>query len=511
MFHKLYRLSQTRHCAVTLGLRCGQRSLRACSGPLSQKVSLVDPGLEMPPCDFNPEPYQGIAFEHAKEVRKNFLNPALFTFYKNPVFITKGHMQWLWDNEGKRYLDLFAGIVTVSVGHCHPHVTKAAKKQLDTLWHTTNIYYHPTIHEFAELLASKMPGNLKVCYFVNSGTEANDMAIMMARAHTGNFDIVSLRNGYHGTSAGTLGILAHSTWKLNVPVNFGFYQTMNPDVYQGPWGGAHCRNSVAQTDRPCNCSPGECMASKMYVDQLKDVLVHSTAKKVAGFIAELIQGVGGSVHLPKGFLKGAYELTRERGGLCIADEVQTGFGRLGTHYWGFETEDVVPDIVTMAKGIGNGFPLAAVITTPEIAKSFAQAVHFNTFGGNPIASAVGKAVLEAIDQDGIQDNAHVVGTYFFEKLLKVKSEFPDVVGDVRGKGLMIGVELVTNKESKTPLPPEKFVPIWEDIKDMGVLVGKGGLYGNVFRIKPPMCITKKDADFGVEVLRTALIRYTQNK
>jgi len=467
--------------------------------------------MEMPKCDFEPEPYQGITFEHAKEVRKANLNPALFTYYKNPVFISKGHMQWLWDNEGKRYLDLFAGIVTVSVGHCHPHVTKAAKKQLDSLWHTTNIYYHPTIHEYAELMASKLPGNLKVCYFVNSGSEANDMAIAMARAHTGNYDFLSLRNAYHGASPYTMGILAHSTWKLNIPLGFGFFQTMNPDVYQGPWGGANCRDSVAQTDRTCDCPAGQCMASKMYVDQLKDVLVHCTGKKVAGFIAEVVQGVGGSVHLPKGFLKGAYELIRERGGVCISDEVQTGFGRLGSHYWGFETQDIVPDIVTMAKGIGNGFPLAAVVTTPEIAQSFAQAIHFNTYGGNPVASAVGKAVLEAIDQDGTQKNSEVVGTYFLEKLLELKGEFPDVVGDVRGKGLMIGVELVTDKESKTPLPPEQFVPIWEDCKDMGVLIGKGGLYGNVMRIKPPMCITKEDVDFGIGVLSTALRRYTQSK
>lgn len=165
----------------------------------------------------------------------------------------------------------------------------------------------------------------------------------------------------------------------------------------------------------------------------------------------------------------------------------------------------------MAKGIGNGFPMAAVITTPEIAHSFAQAVHFNTFGGNPVASAVGKAVLEAIDEDGVQKNCEVVGTYFLEELLQLKKEFPDVIGDVRGKGLMIGVEFVTDKESKTPLPPEKFVPIWEDCKDMGVLVGKGGLYGNVMRIKPPMCITKEDVDFGVAVIRAALSKYSHGK
>ncbi|RMX50573.1 hypothetical protein pdam_00008751 [Pocillopora damicornis] len=406
MFSKRLVLSQRGCRAAFFGLQNVQRGFATSSGPLLQKTAPLDPGLEMPQCDYEPEQYQGISFEHAKEVRKTYLNPALFSYYKEPVFICKGHMQWLWDSAGKRYLDLFAGIVTVSVGHCHPHVTKAAKDQLDKLWHTTNIYYHPTLHEYAELMASKLPGNLKVCYFVNSGSEANDMAIMMARAHTGNFDFLSLRNAYHGASPYTLGILAHSTWKLNVPVGFGYFQTMNPDVYQGPWGGANCRDSIAQTDRTCNCAAGQCMASKMYVDQLKDVLVHSTSKKVAGFIAEPIQ---------------------------------------------------------------------------------------------------------AIDEDGVQKNCEVVGTYFLEELLQLKKEFPDVIGDVRGKGLMIGVEFVTDKESKTPLPPEKFVPIWEDCKDMGVLVGKGGLYGNVMRIKPPMCITKEDVDFGVAVIRTALSKYSHGK
>lgn len=466
----------------------------------------------MPKCDFDPGKYDGpLSFEEAKVIRKEKLNAALFAYYKNPVFIWKGHMQWLWDASGKRYLDLFAGIVTISVGHCHPYVTRAANEQLDKLWHTTNIYYHPKIHEYAEKLAAKMPGDLKVCYFVNSGSEANDLAMMMARLHTGAFDIFSLRNAYHGASPYTMGITAHGPWTYNLANGFGCHQTMNADVYRGPWGGANCRDSVAQTTKDCNCAPGQCMASDMYADQLEDALRHSTGKKVAAFFAEVIQGVGGSVHLPKGFLKKAYKMIRERGGVCISDEVQCGFGRLGSHYWGFETQDVIPDIVTMAKGMGNGFPMGAVVTTPEIAKTMATAIHFNTFGGNPVSCAVGGAVLEAIEQDGTQKNSEVVGTHFLEELVKLRDEFPEIVGDVRGKGLMIGVEMVTDKESRRPMPMDDFVPIWEDAKDMGVLLGKGGLYGNVFRIKPPMCITKDDADFAVAVLRKAFANHMEGK
>ncbi|XP_031572240.1 alanine--glyoxylate aminotransferase 2, mitochondrial-like [Actinia tenebrosa] len=476
---------------------------------LQQKVQNAE--VEMPPCDYVPEPYEGTSFEKAKEIRKTKLSPGLVTYYKNPVYIWKGHMQWLWDTNNKRYLDFFAGIVTVGVGHCHPHVNKAAKAQMDKLWHTTNIYMHPSIHEYADMLTERFPGNLKVCHFVNSGSEANDLALLMARIHTGNFDIVHLRNSYHGTSSSLLGVLSHSPWKPNAPISFGNFATMNPDVYRGPWGGANCRDSVAQTQRTCNCSPGQCEASDKYVEQLKDMLIHCNGKKVAGFIAETIQGVGGSVHLPKGYLKKAYELIRERGGLCISDEVQTGFGRLGSHYWGFEANDVMPDIVTLAKGIGNGYPMGAVITTPEISASFAQSVYFNTYGGNPVASAVGKAVLEAIDSDKLQENCNVVGTYLLEEALKLQKEFPGFVGDVRGKGLMTGMEMVTDPELKTPMPADQIVPIWEDCKDMGLLLGKGGLHGNVFRIKPPMCITKDDVNFAISVMRIALQRHADRQ
>lgn len=231
-------------------------------------------------------------------------------------------------------------------------------------------------------------------------------------------------------------------------------------------------------------------------------------KTIAGFIAEPIQGINGAVQYPKGFLKEAYRLVRERGGVCIADEVQTGFGRTGSHFWGFQTHDVVPDIITLAKGIGNGFPMAAVVTTKEIANSLAQNLHFNTFGGNPMACVVGSAVLDAIEEDSLQKNSKDVGTYMLLELAKLRDKF-EIVGDVRGKGLMIGIEMVTDKNSRHPLPAEEINQIWEDCKDMGVLIGRGGLYNQTFRIKPPMCITRKDVDFAVEVIHTALERHVE--
>lgn len=283
---------------------------------------------------------------------------------------------------------------------------------------------------------------------------------------------------------------------------------MLPDVFRGPWGGSNCRDSPVQTVRKCSCSEGVCHANEQYIEQFKDTLNTSVPKTIAGFIAEPIQGINGAVQYPKGFLKEAYRLVRERGGVCIADEVQTGFGRTGSHFWGFQTHDVVPDIITLAKGIGNGFPMAAVVTTKEIANSLAQNLHFNTFGGNPMACVVGSAVLDAIEEDSLQKNSKDVGTYMLLELAKLRDKF-EIVGDVRGKGLMIGIEMVTDKNSRHPLPAEEINQIWEDCKDMGVLIGRGGLYNQTFRIKPPMCITRKDVDFAVEVIHTALERHVE--
>jgi alanine-glyoxylate transaminase / (R)-3-amino-2-methylpropionate-pyruvate transaminase len=438
----------------------------------------------MPSCDHQPRPYDGPSREEVLAMRKQFANPAIFTLYKDPIMIVEGHMQWLWDETGKRYLDMLAGIVTVSCGHCHPKVTAAIKDQVDRLQHATTIYLHSGMPEFAKKLASKMPKGLDVTYFVNSGSEANDLAIQIARTYTGNSDVIALRNAYHGASPFTNTLTSHSTWKYPVNPSGGIHHAINPDPYRSPFSG----------------TPEE-IASKSAAD-IRDLIRFSTPGKVAAFIAEPIQGVGGTTHGAKNYLKEAYAVIREYGGLCIADEVQTGFGRTGDHYWGFQNWDVVPDIVVMAKGIGNGVPLAAVTTRAEIAQALTNRIHFNTFGGNPVCMAAGSAVLDVIDEDGLQENCRVVGAHLKSGLNKLMSDHK-LVGDVRGIGLMLGMELVRDRNTKEPAKVET-LEVLEQAREMGVLLGKGGIDGNVLRIKPPMCVTVEDAEFTIQVLHQAL-------
>ena len=370
--------------------------------------------------------------------------------------------------------------MTVSVGHCHPEVNKAVQAQTERLQHTTVIYLNNQIAEYAKELADRMPGNLKVVYFVNPGSEANDMALMMARLYTGQYDIMALRNCYHGMSESTMGLVGLNTWRANVPLGFGVHHALNPDPYRGVFG-----NDGAA-----------------YARDLQDLIGSATSGRVAGFIHETIQGVGGAVPLADGYLPAAYDIVRQAGGLFIADEVQSGFGRCGSHYWGFQTAGVVPDIVTMAKGIGNGLPLAAVVTTPEIAAVMGRKLHFNTFGGNPVCSAGGRAVLRVIDDERIQERAADVGSYLKAGLERLADKH-DVIGDVRGRGLLLGMELVKDRATKEPAK-EETAYVFERAKDLGVLLGKGGLHGNVFRIKPPMCLSKQDVDFLLAVVDQAL-------
>ncbi|KAM9735861.1 alanine--glyoxylate aminotransferase 2, mitochondrial-like [Menidia menidia] len=467
---------------------------------------------EMPACQFQPQEYKGMSKDHMMKIRKENCNPMTtkITYYKKPVFIRQGYMQWLWDVDGKRYLDLFAGVATVAVGHCHPNVRAAAEQQMKTLWHTTNIYVHPSLHEYCEKLASHLPDPLKVIYLTNSGSEANDLAILMARLHTGNFDILTFRGSYHGGSQQTMGLTSNSSYKYPIATSSGCTHIMCPDVFRGPWGGSHCRDSPVQTIRGCSCAQGHCMANEQYIGQLKETLATSVPSKIAAFFGEPIQGMGGAVQYPKNYLKDTYKLVRERGGICISDEVQTGFGRTGSHFWGFQGHEVLPDMVTMAKGIGNGFPVGAVVTTPEIAASFSKASHFNTFGGSPLACAVASSVLDTIKEDDLQQNSLNVGTHLMTELAKLRNVH-EIIGDVRGKGLQIGVEMVKDKASREPLSPDAMSTIFENIKDMGVLIGKGGVYGQTFRVQPPLCITREDADFFVAVFDRALRSYMGGK
>lgn len=451
-----------------------------CFSQVSQREEalLQDNGVDvpkMPPFDYSPPPYTGPTADEILAQRKEYLSPSMFYFYNKPLNIVDGKRQYLFDENGRRYLDGFGGIATVSCGHCHPDVVEAIVNQTKRIQHSTILYLNHAIGDFAQALANKLPGNLKVVFFTNSGTEANELAMLIARLYTGCHDIISLRNAYHGNAAGTMGATAQGNWKFNV-IQSGVHHAVNPDPYRGVFG-----------------SDGE-----KYAKDVQDLIDFGTSGHVGGFMCEAIQGVGGIVELAPGYLPAVYNSVKKAGGLFIADEVQSGFARTGSNFWGFEGHGVVPDIVTMAKGIGNGIPLGAVVTTPEVAEVLTRRNYFNTFGGNPVSTAAGLAVLKVIEKEKLQENALVVGSYLKERLNALKNKY-ELIGDVRGRGFMLGVELVTDRELKTPAKAET-VHVMDKMKDLGVLIGKGGFYGNVFRITPPLCFTKEDADFLVDAM-----------
>jgi alanine-glyoxylate transaminase / (R)-3-amino-2-methylpropionate-pyruvate transaminase len=436
----------------------------------------------LPIIDHRPAPYNGPPKSEVLALRQQYLTPGLITYYRDPLLLVEGHMQYLWDETGKRYLDAFAGIVTVSVGHCHPAIVKKVQEQVGKLQHVTTIYLHPTIGEFGKKLAEHFPDDsgLTQTYFTNSGSEANEIAILSAREFTGNQEVISLRNCYHGGTQATMALTAHSTWKFKTNPTINVKNALAPYCYRCPYGleypscGLKCAKDV------------------------ENVIKYETSGQIAAFIAESIQGVGGAVTPPPGYFEIVYDIVRKAGGLCIADEVQSGFGRTGEHFWGFENYGVTPDMVTMAKGIGNGAPLGACTTRPEIAAMMKNRIHFNTYGGNPISMTQGLATLEVIDNENIQQNAKLVGDHLKNRLLELQERHP-LIGDVRGMGLMIGVELVRDRKSKEPANTEA-ADVMEKAKERGLIIGKGGLFGNTLRIKPPMCLNKDDADFLVDCL-----------
>jgi alanine-glyoxylate transaminase / (R)-3-amino-2-methylpropionate-pyruvate transaminase len=448
----------------------------------------IDPAARtsLPASDHSPEPYDGPSRDEVLAMRREYLTPGLITYYRDPLLVVEGHMQYLWDETGKQYLDAFAGIVTVSVGHCHPKIVEKVKEQVGRLQHVTTLYLHPTIGQFARKLAEHMPedSGLSVSYFTNSGSEANELAILSAREFTRNAEVISLRNGYHGGTQGTMGLTAHGNWKFKSNPSLNVRYATPGYCYRCPYG-----LEYPSCDVKC-------------AQDVEDLIRHETTGEVACFIGEPIQGVGGTVTPPPEYFGIVYEIVRKHGGLCVADEVQTGFGRTGTKFWGFENWGVTPDLVTMAKGIGNGAPLGAMVTRPEIARMMTNRIHFNTFGGNPISMTQGLATLEVIDSEGIQANALKVGGHLKARLLDLQERQP-LIGEVRGMGLMLGVELVRDRVTKEPASTET-AEVLELCKTRGLLVGKGGINGNVLRIKPPMCLTVDDADFLVDCLEEVL-------
>src|SRR6266699_1069960 len=394
--------------------------------------------------------------QEINQKQKEFIFPSVTTYYSDPVPMDHALMQHVWDVEGKKYLDFFGGIVTISVGHCNPRVTSRTKAQIDRLQHVSTCFPNEAMVTLAEKLAQITPGTLKKSYFTNSGTEANETAIQVARMHTGNLEVVALRHGYSGRSSLARGLTGMNTWRRGT-IEVGIVHAMNPYCYRCPLGLKYPECEVA-------C-----------VKDIENVIQFSTSGRIAAFLAEPIQGVGG----------------------FITDEVQTAWGRTGHKWFGIEHWEVEPDIITAAKGMGNGVPVGLTVAKPEIADSF-QGLTISTFGGNPVTCATARAVIDVIEEDDLRTNAANVGSYFRQKLEALQEKYP-LIGDVRGMGLMQALELVEDRHTKQPAA-KATNSLMEEAHKRGLLVGKGGFYGNVIRLSPPLNITRTDVDEAVRIL-----------
>jgi len=419
--------------------------------------------------------------EEILKLRKSSLGPSLSISYQRPLKIVRGFRQYLYDETGRTFLDSVNNVP--HVGHCHPRVVKAAQEQIAVL-NTNTRYLHDNLVRYAERLRERLPEPLRVFFFVNSGSEANDLALRLARTYTGAKDMIVVDGAYHGHLTSLIEI---SPYKFDGPGGPGrppFTQkVIMPDVYQGPY------------------RAGDPDAGAKYAAHVSEAVerIHKEDRKPAGFICESLLSCGGQIVLPDNYLREAFRRVREAGGVCIADEVQVGFGRVGTHFWGFETQGVIPDIVTMGKPIGNGHPLAAVVTTREIADAFATGMeYFNTYGGNPVSCAVGLAVLDVIEEEKLQENALAVGGRLKAGLEKLKEKHA-LIGDVRGLGLFVGVELVLDRKTRARATLHAAY-IAERMREEGILLSTDGPFRNVLKIKPPMVFSASDADLLIAVL-----------
>jgi len=473
-----------------------------------QAYHLFREACKMPPFPGS----QGLSPEKILEIRKRHLGKSLSVSYKKPLKIVRGAMQYLYDHTGRAYLDTVNNVC--HVGHCHPRVVKAAQEQIAIL-NTNTRYLHDNIVEYAQRLIATLPDPLSVCFFVCTGSEANELALRLARTHTGNTDFVVVDHAYHGN---TNAVIEISPYKFDGPGGSGcpphIHKTFMPDIYRGPYKSDHAlRPDDGQWSEGNNTPRGRkaigtvsMRAGEKYAEDVHRVLneMETKGKKAAAFIHESLPSVGGQIILPDNYLKKAYQYAREAGAVCIADEVQVGFGRVGSHMWAFETQGVVPDIVTMGKPMGNGHPLAAVVTTPEIADSFNNGMeYFNTFGGNPVSCAVGLAVLDVIRDEKLQENALNVGKHMKAGLKGLMDKHP-LIGNVRGLGLFIGIELVRDRETLEPAAEQAFY-IAERMKEAGILVSVDGPLYNVIKIKPPLVFTEANADLYISALDKILV------
>jgi 4-aminobutyrate aminotransferase-like enzyme/Ser/Thr protein kinase RdoA (MazF antagonist) len=458
---------------LTISQAPAQRLLAALSqldhGPATARLRAAAGLPQVPAWDLAPGEWEP---EALLARRKDRIAPSLSVAYSKPLTIVRGKGAWLYDYQGRGYLDMVNNVA--HVGHCHPHVVAALARQAAVL-NTNARYLHKVLLDYADRIVATMPAGLSACIFTCTGSEANELAMRMARTATGRHDAVVLDMAYHGHTTGLIDI---SPYKFARKGGQGRKPFVHVAPLPDPYRGLHRGEGEA--------------IGRAYAGEVERVIAESGADP-AFFIAESYAGVGGQVIPPEGFLRHSYEAVRKAGGLCIADEVQVGFGRAGTHMWAFGEQGVVPDIVTLGKPIGAGHPMAAVVTTPEIAQAFANGMeYFNTFGGNPVSCAVGMAVLDVIEQEGLQENARSVGAYLLDGLRDLAQRHA-LIGDVRGRGLFIGAELVLDRATREPARTAAGEAV-NRMRDRGILLSTDGPDENVIKIKPPMVFDRANAD-----------------
>lgn len=426
--------------------------------------------------------------EEILDKRLRHVFPTKVAYYKDPLHLVRASGSYVWDDEGRKFLDAIGGIVSISVGHNHPRIKEKLVSMIaeDAIQHTTYLYLSTPMVELAQKLSQEAPEELTQCYFTNSGSEANEMAIMTARAHTGEQMVIALRHGYHGGTSVPLALCGHSSWKYPAQPQSSVTHAKAPYCYRCPYD-----------KKPDSCAL-EC------AQDVKEVIETTTHGGVAGIIIEPILGVGGFIDAPLEYHKRVYDIVKSFGGLYISDEVQTGVGRTGKSFFAIEDSGVVPDMITMAKGLGNGAPLGALIAKASVAASLKGKLHFNTFGGDPYQSMQAAEVIDIIREENLINNAYGMGKYLKDGLFQIQSDFP-IIGDVRGRGLMIGLELVKDPKTKEAAVAETAY-LMEVAKEEGVLIGKGGLLGNVIRLAPSLAMSLSEADELLLAMRNSFLK-----
>ncbi len=423
--------------------------------------------------------------------REKYVYPTKIPYYKNPIHLTKASGSYVWDADGKKYLDAIGGIVSISAGHNHPRIKKKMLDMInsDAIQHTTFLYLNEYMGDLAEKIADRAPGDLTKCYFTNSGSEANEMAVMTARVATGNQMVIALRHGYHGGTNVPMGLCGHSTWKFPNQPQASIAHAQAPYCYRCPYGA---------TPDKCNL---EC------AEDVKAVIQTATDGRIAAFIKEPILGVGGFIDASNEYHKRVFDIVKESGGLYIADEVQTGVGRTGKDFFMSTTMGIKPDMITMAKGLGNGAAIGAVIAKAELADTLKGKTHFNTFGGDPFQAMQACETISIIDDEDLIGNADRMGEFLFAGFRDMQKDF-SIIGDIRGRGLLIGLELVKNQKTKEPAVIET-TAMMEFAKEEGLLIGKGSLLGNVIRLAPSLAITKEECIELLSAMRKAFTKLTK--